>query len=374
MLRDFMPCLAMVLVQVGCAVMSITSKLAMESGMRPLVLVAYRQIFSVIAIAPLAFFMERNTSPGITRQILLQLFLCSITTVTADQAFYVLGLEYSNATIACALNELRPAVTFVLAVYCRLEKVGIKTVAGQTKVVGTIACVVGSMLLSFYHGHSIYTIESSIHWKYAEEVTDSTSNNRTNFLDLFLIMISYVAWAVGFIIQARLGKKFPAPNTTAAVVSFMASIDCTAIAFIFEHRISAWSLSPSIRLFASLYEGIVCNALALCLVIWSIDKKGPLYVSIFSPLSLLIVAILSFALLHEKLFIGTLAGSVLIVAGFYAVLWGKDKETKEMKSMDDEMETKQDDQKDDLELQLRKINDHPTKIEQKLNPVPSGFP
>ncbi|GKV50777.1 hypothetical protein SLEP1_g57472 [Rubroshorea leprosula] len=59
MLKDFMPCLAMALVQVGYAVMNITSKLAMEAGMKPLVLVAYRQIFSVIVIAPFAFFMER---------------------------------------------------------------------------------------------------------------------------------------------------------------------------------------------------------------------------------------------------------------------------------------------------------------------------
>ncbi|GKV52159.1 hypothetical protein SLEP1_g58750, partial [Rubroshorea leprosula] len=37
MSRDFMLCLAMVLVQVCYAVMNITSKLAMESGMKPLV-------------------------------------------------------------------------------------------------------------------------------------------------------------------------------------------------------------------------------------------------------------------------------------------------------------------------------------------------
>ncbi|GKV01440.1 hypothetical protein SLEP1_g13991 [Rubroshorea leprosula] len=30
----------------------------MESGMKPLVLVAYRQIFSVILVVPFAFFME----------------------------------------------------------------------------------------------------------------------------------------------------------------------------------------------------------------------------------------------------------------------------------------------------------------------------
>ncbi|GKV01468.1 hypothetical protein SLEP1_g14018 [Rubroshorea leprosula] len=172
-----------------------------------------------------------------------------------------------------------------------------------------------------------------------------------------------------FIFQARLGKNFEAPCTTTAVMSFMASIECTAIAFISEHKISAWSLSPSIRLIASLHGGIVCNALAFCLITWSIEKKGPLYVSMFSPLSLVIGAILSFALLHERLFIGTLAGSVLIVAGLYAVLWGKDRETKQMKPMGNEMETKQDDQEGDLEVQVGKINDHPTKIGENLDPV-----
>ncbi|GLT31828.1 hypothetical protein SLA2020_065370 [Shorea laevis] len=327
MLKDFLPCLAMVLVQVGYAIMNITSKLAMESGMKPLVLVAYRQIFSVIAMAPFAFFMERKTRPTITMKILFQLFLFSIPTVTANQVFYALGLEYTTATIACALNDLLPVITFVLEAFCRLENVQIRTAAGHAKVIGTIACVVGSMLLSFYHGHTIDIIESSIHWKYAEKMTNSSSDNGTNFLGLFLILISCVAWTVGFIIQERLGKKFEAPYTTTAVMCFMASIECTVIGFIFEHRISAWSLSSSVRLSASLYEGIVCNALAFCLVTWSIEKKGPFYVSMFSPLSLVIVAILSSALLHEKLFIGTLAGSILIVAGLYAVLWGKDKET-----------------------------------------------
>lgn len=59
MLDDLMPFLANVLIQVAFAGMNITSKLAMESGMRPLVLVAYRQIFAALAIAPLAFFFER---------------------------------------------------------------------------------------------------------------------------------------------------------------------------------------------------------------------------------------------------------------------------------------------------------------------------
>ena len=57
--RDMLPSLAMVLVQIGYAGMNITSKMAMEAGMKPLILVAYRQIFASIATLPVAFFLER---------------------------------------------------------------------------------------------------------------------------------------------------------------------------------------------------------------------------------------------------------------------------------------------------------------------------
>lgn len=56
---DCMPFMVMVFVQVCYAGLNITSKLAMESGMNPLVLVAYRQIFATIAIAPFGYWMER---------------------------------------------------------------------------------------------------------------------------------------------------------------------------------------------------------------------------------------------------------------------------------------------------------------------------
>lgn len=58
-MADVLPFLAMVVVQFGYAGMNITSKLAMDSGMKPLVLVAYRQIFATIATAPFAYFFER---------------------------------------------------------------------------------------------------------------------------------------------------------------------------------------------------------------------------------------------------------------------------------------------------------------------------
>jgi len=54
-----MPLLVMILVQLIYAGMNFSSKLAIQSGMHPLVLVAYRQIFATFSVAPFAYCFER---------------------------------------------------------------------------------------------------------------------------------------------------------------------------------------------------------------------------------------------------------------------------------------------------------------------------
>ncbi|XP_073132619.1 WAT1-related protein At1g09380-like [Henckelia pumila] len=321
------PFLNMVIVQLGYAGMNIISKLAMDSGMNPFVHVAYRQIFATISIAPFAFFMERKTRPKLTKSILFQIFLCSIFGVTVNQITYFVGLKYSTPTIACALSNINPALTFLLAVPLGLEKLGVRSKAGQAKIWGTIICVGGALLLSFYHGKVVNIGESGIHWKYAEKIT--TTNNSIDHLNSsgpLLLVASALSWAVWLIIQTRLSKQYAAPYSSSALMCFMSTFQCVFIAFCFNHRLSAWSLHQPIRIVSTVYAGIVCSALAFCLMTWCIERKGPLYVSVFSPLLLVIVAILSWALLQEKLYIGTVAGSALIVLGLYGVLWGKNKE------------------------------------------------
>ncbi|XP_028126908.1 WAT1-related protein At1g09380-like [Camellia sinensis] len=355
---DMLPFLAMVIVQVGYAGMNILSKLAMDSGMNPFVHVAYRQIFASIVIAPFAYFLERKTRPRMTLPIFFQIFLCSIFGATLNQVLYFVGLYNSTPTIACALSNLLPAATFILAIPFGLESVGMKRKAGQAKILGTVVCVGGAMLLSFYHGHAVIG-ESSIHWKYADDMgkENSTNHHQSNsfILGPFLVMASTVSWAVWFIIQAKMSEKYAAPYTTSALICLMASIECGIIALCADRNISAWSLSPpGIRLFSSLYAGTVCTAAAFCLMSWCIQRKGPLYVSVFSPLLLIIVAILSWALLEEKLYIGTAVGSGLIVMGLYAVLWGKNgeinvKSNSELSNLEEE-EEKQEAVKNDLEM------------------------
>ncbi|KAM3704541.1 hypothetical protein ACB098_03G011600 [Castanea mollissima] len=354
---DLLPFVSIVLVQLGYAGMNFTSMFAMHSGMHPLVLVAYRLLFATVAIAPFAYFMERKTRPRITMSILWQTFLCSLTGATGNMVLYFIGLKNSSPTIGCALTNTLPAFTFILAVLCRQESLGIKTRPGQAKVIGTIICVGGALLLSFYHGNIINIGESSIHWTYAEnmEKNSSTSSGHGNvILGPFLLILSSLSWSIWFIIQARMSKTFSAPYTSTTLMCFMGFIECGIIAAISKPVISAWSLSDPMWLLAAVYTGVVCSALAFAVTSWAIQLKGPLYVSVFTPLLLVIVTITSWALLREQLYVGTALGSLLIVIGLYAVLWGKNKETKAANAIEEIEATKIDDDMivKDLEMQF----------------------
>ncbi|KAG5077255.1 hypothetical protein JHK82_055950 [Glycine max] len=315
MASSIIPLLAMIIVQLGYAGMNITSKLAIQSGMQPLVLVAYRQIFATISLAPFAFWFERNTAPRMTKHIALQILLSSLT---------------------------------------GQENLRIKTRAGVAKALGTVLSVGGAVLLSFYHGEVLGLGESEIHWRYAEKMQreSSSSGGGTNLiLGPVAVIVSALLWA------ANMSKSYPAPYTSTFYMCLMASIQCVAIALSAEHNVSAWSLHSTIRLTSALYAGTISTGLAYVLMSWTIERKGPLYVSVFSPLLLVIIAVASWALLHEQLYVGTAIGSLLIVLGLYFVLWGKNKEMNKIDMVEVEgtvMEAIKESEKDevkDLELQ-----------------------
>uniref|UniRef100_A0A7N2KZM9 WAT1-related protein n=1 Tax=Quercus lobata TaxID=97700 RepID=A0A7N2KZM9_QUELO len=59
---------------------------------------------------------------------------------------------------------------------------------------------------------------------------------------------------------------------------------------------------------------------------WGLHLKGPVYVSIFKPLSIAIAAAMSFIFLGDALYLGSIIGAIILSIGFYAVIWAKAKE------------------------------------------------
>lgn len=90
----------------------------------------------------------------------------------------------------------------------RQENLRIKKVSGQTKVLGTVLCVSGALLLSFYHGKTIGLGESSIHWSYADKMQGGSSTSAAGKTNLLLgpiaLILSALVWAIWFIIQVSI--------------------------------------------------------------------------------------------------------------------------------------------------------------------------
>ena len=124
---------------------------------------------------------------------------------TLNQEFYFVGLKYSRPTVASALNNTLPAVTFVLAAALKMEPVA--ALSGKAKVAGTALCVVGSMLITFYKGPLVRTLASPVHWPYVQRTMGAEAAAHAGahaaVLGAVLVIASNVAWAVWFIIQVR---------------------------------------------------------------------------------------------------------------------------------------------------------------------------
>lgn len=328
--KSCVPPIAMVLVQLGFAGMNVVSKLALDAGMSPYVLIAYRNLIAAAVISPVAYLLERRSGATITKKVLLQIFVSSIFGATLNQVLYFVGLKSTSPTVACALTNTLPALTFVMAAALKMESVRPGTPAGQAKLVGTAVCVGGSMVIPFYKGPVLGLWASPLHWRFVADHAPSpaaaAAHSGAAVLGDVLIIASCVAWAVWFILHTKMSEGFSAPYTSTAIMCLMAGVQCAGVSAAMDRSLDVWKLGCDIRLYSVLYIGIVGSGIGFTLMSWCIQVRGPLYVSMFSPLLLVVVAIIGWAILGEKIRVGTAIGSVLIVAGLYMVLWGKGRE------------------------------------------------
>ncbi|XP_031259819.1 WAT1-related protein At1g09380-like [Pistacia vera] len=226
------PAFFMVVVQVAYAVVNVLYKLAANDGMSLSVIVAYRFIFATVFTVPLALILERNSRPKLTWTILFQAFLCSLIGGSLHQHLYLTGLAFTTATFATAMNNLIPAITFFLAFSSGLEKVGIRTLAGKAKVLGTFIGIGGAMLLTFYKGVEIKIWSTNINILH-HAATQHTESNKFLF-GCLLVLASCFTYASWLIIQAKMSEQYPCHYSTTALVSLMAAIESVVFALFRE--------------------------------------------------------------------------------------------------------------------------------------------
>ncbi|KAF9686337.1 hypothetical protein SADUNF_Sadunf03G0148200 [Salix dunnii] len=331
-LESSKPYFAMIALQFGYAGMNIITKVSLNRGMSHYVLVVYRHAFATAVIAPFALFFERKMQPKITFPVFMQIFVLALLGPVIDQNFYYAGLKYTSPTFSCAMSNMLPAMTFVMAVIFRMEKLNIKTVRCQAKLVGTLVTVAGAMLMTLYKGPIVEMLWSKHIHPRKSYVTDTTgTTDKDWFKGSILLIIATLAWASLFVLQTKALKTYKNHQLSlTSLVCFVGTLQAIAVTFVMEHKTSVWRIGWDMNLLAAAYAGIVTSSISYYVQGLVIKIKGPVFATAFSPLMMIVVAIMGSFILAEKIYLGGIVGSVLIVIGLYSVLWGKHKEKMEI--------------------------------------------
>ncbi|CAL5414521.1 unnamed protein product [Camellia sinensis] len=320
------PYLAMISLQFGYAGMFIITLVSLKRGMSNFVLVVYRHAVATLVIAPFALVLERKIRPKMTLSVFLKIMALGLLEPVIDQNLSYLGLKYTSATFGSAVVNALPALTFIMAIIFRLEKVNLKKIQSVAKVIGTVITVTGVLVMTLYKGPIIDILWHSKSRNPHHNTTNSTSADQHWVMGTIMILGCTCGWSAFFILQSITLKQYPAELSLAALICLTGTVQGAAVALAVERDMSAWVVGFDSRLLAAVYSGVVCSGIAYYLQGVVNKVRGPVFVTAFSPLCMIITAVLGAIVLAEKIHLGSLIGAVIIVFGLYSVVWGKSKD------------------------------------------------
>ncbi|KAJ4745059.1 WAT1-related protein [Rhynchospora pubera] len=324
-LEEYKPLLAMVATQSVYAVMNLLAKAALQQGFSNFVFVVYRQSIATLALLPALFFTRGRgiTGTSLSFNGCCLIFLAALFGGTGNKVLQYVGLNLGTASLVAVMSNLIPATTFVIAASVGLENVEVRSLRTWAKILGTIVCVGGTMILTFYKGPTILKFSG-------RSLNLGTALHSVDFkwvLAVGCLLVSTSCWSLWLILQVPICKYID-PLPQAFWLCLLSTLQIAPIVFFLEPNLNAWKINTTTELLACSFAGIFGSAVCFYLQSWCVSVRGPVYCAMFMPLHTIITVILAAITLHEELHIGSLIGAVGIIGGLYIVLWGKAEDVK----------------------------------------------
>ncbi|CAN1326295.1 WAT1-related protein At4g28040 [Linum perenne] len=185
--------MVMIVLEFSYAGLALFTKAAFNGGMSPQVFVVYRQAIATLIMVPLAFINNRKNPTGVslTLESFSWIFAASLFgyMVTGNQNAYFEGINLASSTAANAIINLIPGITFVLAATFGMEKVDIRSLRSNAKILGTVICVAGAMAMAFLKGTKLLNSQFV------------ASNNNDWLMGCLLSFASSFLWSLWIILQ-----------------------------------------------------------------------------------------------------------------------------------------------------------------------------
>ncbi|XP_057488991.1 WAT1-related protein At2g39510-like [Actinidia eriantha] len=356
--RRFKPHLLMVLVQIGYTLLYFITEASFNHGMNPHVYITYRNIVGGLAMLPFAYFIERKIRPKLTIALFLEIFVLSLLGVGLTLNMYFASLTYTSPTFLASMVNTIASLTFVIAIVlrlpshlifksitrtcvlmvtcvylkvqflCGLEVLDLRKTRGVAKVLGTLVSLAGVMTMTLYKGSIVRNL-----WDPLIHLNGNTTVHENWLKGSILTVASCITWSIWYIMQAFTLKRYPAQLSLTTWMSFVGAAQSVVFTMFVQHKPAAWTIGFNIDLWSTLYGGVVMSGLVIFVQLWCTEEKGPVFVTMFNPLSTILVAVLAYFIFGERLYMGSILGGVVVIVGLYLLLWGKegDQEQTELK-------------------------------------------
>ncbi|KAL3717931.1 hypothetical protein ACJRO7_003116 [Eucalyptus globulus] len=308
--QEVLPFSAMITVDSIAVGVTTLFKAANSRGMRSHVVLVYAYTIASLLLLPAAFFsLKSRALPPLSVVILAKVGVLGL---GFSQILGYAGNSMSSPTLASAIGNLTPALTFILAILftfqvpkilvlsirvacgslsgilpilvdccsgSSMEEVSLSKRNSQAKIIGTILSISRTSVITLYRGPPvIFTPKPPL--SLYPLVHTSNLNWVTGGILLTADYILITSWYILLIM-----KEYPAELTVIffynVIVTFMNTIVC----LITEHDMSAWRVR-GIGLASVICWGLFERCLTNIIHTWAIQLKGPFCVAMFKPLSI----------------------------------------------------------------------------------------
>ncbi|RZS22224.1 hypothetical protein BHM03_00054980, partial [Ensete ventricosum] len=209
-------------------------------------------------------------------------------------------------------------------IIARIEKLRINSRHSQAKIVGSLVTAAGALLMLLYRGPVVEFV-----WSKGRSHRDTaTSQSSGNWLTgVFMLLGSCLCWSSFFILQSNTLETYSAELSLTTLICLMGAAMSAVVALAVEgFSPKPWMIGWDMRLVTAIYSGVVCSGVAYYVQGTVMKERGPVFVTAFNPLFMIITAILGSIILAEEMTLGSVIGAVIIVVGLYALIWGKSKD------------------------------------------------
>ena len=137
----------------------------------------------------------------------------------------------------------------------RLEQVRLNRKDGIGKVIGTLFCVAGAMVITLYKGPTIYSPTPPLHRPNVSPLLLSLGDAKPKNWTLGCIFLigHCLSWSGWLVLQAPVLKKYPARLSVTSYQCFFGVIQFLVIAGFVERDPQAWLIHSGGELFSVFY-------------------------------------------------------------------------------------------------------------------------